>query len=230
MCDTLLHLLYGRAGFSFFPPRPTTLTPSLPSLSLQHRFETRQTVGCAYLPTRNILAVYSLEDDKANAFISRETRNSTRDTLPSIEIAVSMVDNMMCPRSRLLCKVPAVDQKYQQKNRCILEIAAPVVNCVQKMHPKKIKKKKRNDRPVRRTTGGTETRIDDYPPRARISSPFSRPPAKSTAGCGGVAIPTMAEQGGRYTPSVYLSVTDDANRWREGPPQPKQLTNQSKVS
>lgn len=40
----------------------------------------------------------------------------------------------------------------------------------------------------------------------------------------------MAEQGGRYTPSVYLSVTDDANRWREGPPQPKQLTNQSKVS
>lgn len=40
----------------------------------------------------------------------------------------------------------------------------------------------------------------------------------------------MAEQGGRYTPSVYLSVTDDANRWRAGPPQPKQLTNESKVS
>eukprot|EP00903_Cladosiphon_okamuranus_P021462 g19730.t1 len=40
----------------------------------------------------------------------------------------------------------------------------------------------------------------------------------------------MAEQGGRYTPSIYLSVTDDANRWREGPPQPTQLTNQSKIN
>jgi len=40
---------------------------------------------------------------------------------------------------------------------------------------------------------------------------------------------TMADQGARYAPSVYLSVTDDANRWRAGPPQPQQLTNQSKV-
>lgn len=40
----------------------------------------------------------------------------------------------------------------------------------------------------------------------------------------------MAEQGARYTSSVYLSVTDDANRWRAGPPQPQQLTNQSKVN
>lgn len=41
----------------------------------------------------------------------------------------------------------------------------------------------------------------------------------------------MSEQGARtYTPSVYLSVTDDANRWRAGPPQPHQLPNQSKVT
>ncbi|CAN0405764.1 unnamed protein product [Pylaiella littoralis] len=40
----------------------------------------------------------------------------------------------------------------------------------------------------------------------------------------------MAEQGARYTPSVYLSVTDDANRWRAGPPQPQQLANQSKIN
>ncbi|CAM9840068.1 unnamed protein product [Scytosiphon promiscuus] len=40
----------------------------------------------------------------------------------------------------------------------------------------------------------------------------------------------MAEQGARYTPSVYLSVTDDANRWRGGPPQPQQLKDQSKIN
>lgn len=40
----------------------------------------------------------------------------------------------------------------------------------------------------------------------------------------------MAQQGERaYSQSVYLAVTDDANRWREGPPKPQQIRNQSKV-
>lgn len=39
----------------------------------------------------------------------------------------------------------------------------------------------------------------------------------------------MAEQGtGAYTRNVYLSVTDDANRWRSGAPH-AHLPNESKV-